>query len=96
MLNFNILHDAEIFIDNIEVKELKTKYDNEESLSEICCFILEHLQALDHVFLTLKLANVKISEEKSHFDQPEIVIVEYLCDYKRRHLKAAKISKIMN
>ena len=96
MLNFNILHNAEIFIDDIEVKKLKTKYDNEKSLSEVCCFILEHLQILDHVFLTLKLTNVKISEEKSDFDQSEIVIVEYLCDYERRHLKAAKISKIVN
>ena len=96
MLNFNILHDAEVFIDNIEIKKSKTKYNNEKSLSEICCFILEHLQALDHVFLTLKLANVKISEEKSHFDQSEIVIVEYLCDYEKRHSEAAKISKIVN
>ena len=96
MLNFNILHDTEVFIDDIEIKELKTKYDNEESLSEICHFVLEHLQTLNCVLLTLKLTNVKVSEEKSHFDQSEIVIVEYLCDYERRHSKAAKISKIVN
>ena len=68
MLNFNILHDAEIFIDDIEIKKSKTKYDNKKNLLEIHCFIFEYLQILDHIFLILKLANVKISEEKSHFD----------------------------
>ena len=96
MLNFNILHNAEVFIDNIEIKKSKTKYYNKKSLSKVCCFVLEYLQTLNCIFLTLKLTNVKISEEKSHFDQSEIVIIEYLCNYKRRHLKAAKISKIMN
>ena len=68
MLNFNILHNTEIFIDDIKIKELKTKYNNEKSLSEIHYFVLKHLQILDCVFLILKLANVKISEEKSYFD----------------------------
>src|SRR5205809_5151755 len=85
MLNFNILHDAEVFIDNIEIKKSKTKYNNKKSLSEICCFVLEHLQTLDCVFLTLKLINVKIFEEKSHFNQSEIIIIEYSCDYKKRY-----------
>ena len=96
MLNFNISYNTEVFIDDIEIKKSKTKYDNEKSLSEIHHFILEHLQILNHVFLILKLTNVKIFEEKSYFDQSEIVIVEYLCNYERRHSKAAKISKIMN
>ena len=96
MLNFNISYNAEVFIDDIKIKKLKTKYDNEKSLSEVCCFVLEHLQMLDHVLLTLKLINVKISEEKSYFDQSEIVIIKYLCDYEKKHLKAAKISKIVN
>ena len=68
MLNFNILHDAKVFIDDIEIKKLKMKYNNEKILSEIYYFVLEYLQMLDCVFLILKLANVKISEEKSHFD----------------------------
>ena len=96
MLNFNILYNAEVFIDNIKIKKSKTKYNNEENLSEICHFILKHLQILDCVFLTLKLTNVKIFEEKSYFDQSEIVIIEYSCNYEKRHLKAAKISKIVN
>ena len=68
MLNFNILHDIEVFIDNIEIKELKMKYNNEKSLSEICHFILEHLQMLDCIFLTLKLINIKIFRKKLYFD----------------------------
>ena len=96
MLNFNISHDAEVFIDDIEIKKSKMKYNNEESLSEVCYFVLEHLQTLNHVLLTLKLINVKVSEKKSHFDQSEIIIIKYLCNYKRRYLKAAKILKIVN
>ena len=96
MLNFNILHNTEIFIDDIKIKELKTKYNNEKNLSEIYCFILEYLQTLNHIFLILKLTNIKISKEKSYFNQSEIVIIEYSCNYEKRHLKAAKISKIIN
>ena len=68
MLNFNISHNIEVFIDNIEVKKSKTKYDNEKSFLEIHYFIFKHLQILNHIFLILKLINVKISEEKSYFD----------------------------
>ena len=96
MLNFNILYDTEVFINDINIKKIKTKYDNNENLSEIHHFILEYLQTLDHVFLTLKLVNVKIFEEKLHFDQSEIIIIKYLYNYEKRYLKAAKITKIMN
>ncbi len=96
MLDFNISHDAEVFIDNIDIKKSKTKYDNEESLSEVCYFILEHLQTLNCVLLTLKFMNIKVFKEKSYFDQLEIIIIEYLCDYEKKHLKAAKIIKIVN
>jgi hypothetical protein len=96
MLNFNISHDIEVFIDNIEVKKSKMKYDNEESFSEVHCFIFEHLQTLNHILLTLKLTNVKVFREKSHFRQSEIVIVEYSCDYEKKHLKVTKIVKIVN
>ena len=68
MLNFNILYNTEVFINNIDVKELKIKYNNNESFSEVCYFIFKYLQTLDHVFLTLKLINVKIFEEKSYFN----------------------------
>ena len=96
MLNFNILYNIEVFIDDIEIKKLKIKYDNEKSFSEICHFVFKYLQTLNCVFLTLKLANVKISEEKSHFDQSKIIIVEFSCNYKRRYSETAKISKIVN
>ena len=96
MLNFNISHNTEVFINDIDVKKSKTKYDNDENFSEIHHFILEYLQMLNCVFLILKLTNIKISEEKSYFDQSEIVIIKYSCNYKRRHSETAKISKIMN
>ena len=68
MLDFNISYNTEVFIDDIKIKKSKIKYNNEENFSEIQHFILEHLQMLDHILLILKLTNVKISEEKSHFD----------------------------
>ena len=96
ILDFNISYNAEVFIDDINVKKSKTKYDNKKSLSEVCYFILKHLQTLNCVFLTLKLMNVKVFREKSHFDQSEIVIVKYSCNYEKRYSKAAKIVKIVN
>ena len=96
MLNFNILHNAEVFIDNIDVKKSKIKYDNDKNLLKICHFIFKYLQTLNHVFLILKLMNIKISEEKSHFNQSEIVIIKYSCNYKRKYSEAIKIIKIMN
>ena len=68
MLDFNILYNTEVFIDDIEIKESKTKYNNEESLSEICYFVLKYLQTLDHILLTLELTNVKVFREKSYFN----------------------------
>ncbi len=96
MLNFNILYDVEVFIDDIEIKKLKMKYDNKKNLSEVHYFILEYLQILDHVLLILKLINIKIFKEKSHFNQSEIIIIKFLYDYKRRYSKITKITKIVN
>ncbi len=96
MLNFNILHDIKIFINDIKIKKLKMKYNNEENLSEIWYFMLEHLQTLNHILLTLKLINVKISEENLYFNQSEIVIIKFSCNYDERHSEAVKIIKIMN
>ena len=50
MLDFNILHNAEVFIDDIEIKKLKTKYNNEENFSKIHHFVFKYLQTLNHVF----------------------------------------------
>ena len=96
ILKFNILHNIKIFINNINIKKLKTKYNNEKSFSKIQHFMLKHLQTLDCIFLTLKLINVKIFKEKSHFDQSEIIIVRFSCNYDKRHSEAAKIIKIVN
>ena len=35
MLNFNISYNAEVFIDDIEIKKSKMKYNNEKSFLKI-------------------------------------------------------------
>ena len=96
MIKVNISYNYKIFINNIRVKELKIKYNNQKVLSEVCYYIFEYLQILNRILLILKLANAKISEEKLHFDQADIVIVEYTCDYSERHSEVVKITKILD
>ena len=83
-------------MNDVEVKDLKIKYDNEEMSSEIRKYILKHLQNLNQVLASIELSDAKLNEEKSQFCQSEIVIVEYACDYDKRHSEAVKVVKIVN
>jgi len=44
ILEHNILHDCKSYFDNMNVKDLKTKYDEKKIFSEVRCYIFEHLQ----------------------------------------------------
>ena len=46
--------------------------------------------------MSIELSDAKLNEEKSQFCQSEIVIIEYACDYDRKHSEAVKVAKIMN
>ena len=58
--------------------------------------MLKHLQSLNQVLASIELFDIKFNEEKSQFYQSEIVIVEYACDYDKKHSETIKITKIVN
>lgn len=62
------LHDqVKLFLDNIEVRKLKTKYNNEELAPEIKHYLFKHIQNLDTVLADLEKARIRIAEIKSQF-----------------------------
>ena len=84
------------FLDDIEIKELKTKYQNQEIISEIQQFILEHVQWLNAVLADLKWADCIMSEKKSQFCMSDIKIVEFVCNAEEWHLNSTKMIKVLN
>ena len=63
---------AELFLDNVKIKEPKTKYNNEELASKIRYYIFELIQNLDIVLADLKQMEVIIIGAKSQFCQAGI------------------------
>jgi hypothetical protein len=54
------------FINDINVKESRTTYNNKKTLSGIRRFILKYIQKLDKILANLKRADCTISDPKSH------------------------------
>ena len=92
----HISYDAIVYLNDVEVKDLKIKYNNEEVSSEIRKYVLKHLQSLNQVLASIELSDAKLNKKKSQFCQSEIVIIRYACNYDSRHSEAAKVAKIVN
>ena len=58
-------HICNQFLDDIEVKESKINYEEEEALLSIQQFILKHIQNIDKVLCDVKHAGIIIAREKS-------------------------------
>ena len=87
-------HIAMLFLDDIGVKGLYTKYDNEEILPRVRRFVFEHIQMLDTTLERLKRAEACIGA-KSQFCHNEINIVGFIYGYNKRSPANAKIVKII-
>ena len=87
-------HICDQFLDDIEVKELKTDYEEKKALLSIQQFILKHIQNIDKVLCDTKCAEITVIREKSQWLMTEVKIVEFICDHERCHLNQIKISKI--
>ena len=61
----NLLEICKSFLNDIEVKRLKTIYNNAKIASEVHQFVLKHIKNLNFVLLNFKLINCIISDEKS-------------------------------
>jgi len=91
----NLLEICRSFLDDIEVKKLKTIYDNAEIASEVRQFMLKHIKNLDFVLLNFELVDCIISGEKSQFCMSSIKIVRFVCDFHDRRSEGFKIIKIL-
>jgi hypothetical protein len=92
----HILDVARSFLNDIEIKSLKTKYDNEEVAFDIRRYILEHIKFLIAVLVDLERASITISILKSHFCMIELKIISFICDADDRHFDTIKIIKIID
>jgi hypothetical protein len=92
----HIFDVARSFLDDIEIKNSKIKYDNKEVALSIRRYILEHIKSLDAVLVDLEKASVTISILKSHFCMIELKIVNFICDADNRHLDTIKVIKIID
>ena len=85
------------YIDNVSVKGLKTRYENEEisELSEIQRFIMEHLQNINCILMNLKYAELMLIALKLMFYFLKIKLIKFIYDENERHSNSKKIAKII-
>ena len=83
------------FLDDIDIKRSKTKYDDARVLPNIRRFILEHIQKLDTILINLKRTGATVSKNKSQFYIAGIKMIGYIYNFKNRHPDVSKIIKIL-
>ena len=64
VLESNISYNCLAYLDDLGVKRSKTKYGMKEVFSGICQYIFEYLKYLDYILVSIKLAGMKVLEEK--------------------------------
>jgi hypothetical protein len=92
----HVLHHALSFVNDIEVKKLKTTYNNKFILSKIRRYIMKHIQWLNDVLTDIERFDCIIFEKKSQFCCEELRVIDFVCDVEKRHSNTIKIIKILN
>ena len=82
------------FIDDINIKNLRSNYNEKESLFEIRLFIMKHVQWLNAMLVNLEKTNCTISNKKFQFYIFELKIVNFVYDSNNKFSKITKIIKI--
>ena len=82
------------FVDDINVKDSRSNYDEKEILFKIRLFIMKHVQWLNAVLMNLEKTNCTISNKKFQFCIFELKIVDFVYDSNDRFSETAKIIKI--
>lgn len=102
ILQDEIPHTANIFIDDLPIKGPRTQYidanGNPELLSEnpgIRRFIWEHAQDVHRIMHKVKTAGATFSANKSQICRPEALIVGQRCNSQGREPDTEKVSKIL-
>ena len=83
-----------LFVDDINIKDSRSNYNEKEILFEIELFIVKYVQRLNAILVNLEKTNCTISNEKFQFCMFELKIVNFVCDSNNRFSKTAKIIKI--
>ena len=91
----NLFRICRSFVNDIKVKELKSRYEEEEMIFEIRRFVLKHIMNLDQVLLNFELVRCIISEEKSQFCMSKIKIMSFVYDFNDRRSESFKVIKII-
>ncbi|RYP58219.1 hypothetical protein DL770_010482 [Monosporascus sp. CRB-9-2] len=86
---------ARPFVDDVGIKGLKTRYDDEEIFPGIRRFVYEHIVNIDKTLINCELAGISISMKKFQWCQKTTVIVGFLCETNRRRPDTAKVEKIL-
>ena len=90
------LNAVRVFLDDIGVKGLKTKYDRTKISLSLHQYIFEHLINLEKTLWFLELTGATIAAEKSQFVMAGLKIVGWVCDYDGQHSDEVKIAKILD
>ena len=83
------------FVDDINVNESRSNYENKKTFFEMRLYILKHIQWLNAIFVNLKKTNCTISDEKFQFYVTDFKIVDFIYDSNDRFLETTKIIKIL-
>ena len=89
-----IFHIYDQFLNDIEMKELKTDYEEIKTLLSIWQFMLEHIQNINKVLNDAECTGIIIIKEKSQWFVTEVKIVKFVCNHEECHLNQTKIFKI--
>lgn len=92
----DISEDCDVFLDDISVKGPISRYDEEKVLSEVHCFMFEHLQSLSWILYNIELVRDSVAAEKCYFLVEAMKIVGFVCDFNDWHPEKTKIIKILD
>ena len=90
------LNAVRVFLDNIRVKEPKTKYNRIKVSSSLYQYIFEHLINLEKTLWFMELIGTTIAAEKSQFIMARLKIVGWVYNYNGQHLDKVKIAKVLD
>ncbi len=91
ILALHLRNRAKSFIDDVGVKEPKTKYTNKEVAPGIKRYVLEYIQNLNKVLGDLERVGVTIAGAKFQFCRTSIKIMGYNCDADGRYPNTSKV-----
>ncbi len=83
------------FVNNINIENLKTNYNNKKVILDIRLFVLIYIFQLNAILINIKLLEYTIFEKKSQFCKFEIKIVDFVYNFNNRLSNNIKIIKII-